>query len=197
MLKLRLQYFGRLRRRAESLAKTLMLRKIAGRRGRGQQRMRWLDGITDSIDMSLSKLREVLRTRKLEFCNPWGRKESDMTWQLNNNNRLILQIIYLGLWKKLERLRGAGYRDKRIFRGGFRMLPILFPHADEVEGRLLCFMSSKMHFKGIHYFPVAGETWLTDVWYVLEAPKSKILSFDVPALMVGQRMTQESSGDQM
>ena len=47
MLKLRLQYFGRLRRRAESLAKTLMLRKIAGRRGRGQQRMRWLDGITD------------------------------------------------------------------------------------------------------------------------------------------------------
>ena len=90
MLKLRLQYFGRLRRRAESLAKTLTLRKIAGRRGRGQQRMRWLDGITDSMDMSLSKLREVLRTGKAGFCNPWGCKESDMTLQLNNNNRLIL-----------------------------------------------------------------------------------------------------------
>ena len=105
--------------KSDSLEKTLMLVKTEGRRRRGPQRMRWLDGITDWIDMSLSKLREVLRTGKLEFCNPWGRKESDMTWQLNNNNRLILQIIYLGLWKKLERLRGAGYRDKRIFRGGF------------------------------------------------------------------------------
>ena len=100
---------------------------------------------------------------------------------------------------------GRSWRDweelvieiRGFLEGVFHMLPILFPHADEVEGRLLCFMSSKMHFKGIHYFPVAGETWLTDVWYVLEAPKSKILSFDVPALMVGQRMTQESSVDKM
>ena len=86
MLKLKLQYFDHLMERADSLGKTLTLRKIEGRRRRGQQRMRWLDSITDSIDMSLSKLQEMVKQGSMACCSPCSHKQSDMTEQLNNNN---------------------------------------------------------------------------------------------------------------
>ena len=83
MLKLKLQYFGHLMQRADSLEKTLMLGKIESGRRREWQRMRWLDGITDSIDMSLDKLQVLVMDERLECCSPWSCKEPDRTELLN------------------------------------------------------------------------------------------------------------------
>ena len=85
MLKLKLQYFGHLIGRADSLEKTLMLGMTKGRRSRGQQRMRWLDGTTDSMDVSLSKLQETVKNREFWHAAIHEVAESYTTWQLHNN----------------------------------------------------------------------------------------------------------------
>ena len=91
MLKLKLQYFGHLIRRTDSFEKTLMLGKIEGGSRSGQQRMRWFDGITDLMNMSLSKLQELVIDREAcPCCSPWGCKELNSTERLNC---IILQLF--------------------------------------------------------------------------------------------------------
>ena len=92
VLKLKLQYFGHLMRRADSLEKTLMPGKIEGKRKRGWQKMKWLDGIADSVDMSLSKLQETVSQESLVCCTLQGCKESYIALQLNNNSPIIFFV---------------------------------------------------------------------------------------------------------
>ena len=106
ILKLRLQYFGHLMRRANSLEKTLMLGKIEGRRKRGQQRIRWLEDITDSMNMSLSKLWEMVKDRKPGVLQFVGVTKSHMAERLNNKLRCwhgISALVHLPAKHQIDR----------------------------------------------------------------------------------------------
>ena len=108
MLRLKPQYFHHLMQSADSLEKTLMLGKIEGKRRRGQQKMRWLGGIIDTIDMNLRKLREKVKDREAwcaAFCV--GHKESDETKQLNNSFIVCTIVVGLKISKPESKINGS------------------------------------------------------------------------------------------
>ena len=100
MLKLKLQYFGHLIQRTNSLENTLMLGKSEGRRRRGQQRMRWLDGMTNSMEISLSKLQEIVTDGSLAYCSPWVHKDRHNL--VTEKQYIILNFIVATLRKSLK-----------------------------------------------------------------------------------------------
>ena len=100
MLKLKLQYFGHLMQRTDSLEKTLMLGKTEGRRRRGRQRMRWLNGIKDSMDVSLSELQKSVRDREAWHAAIHGVADSDTTDQLNWTELMVLESVLVSFFYK-------------------------------------------------------------------------------------------------
>ena len=143
MLKLKLHYFGHLMWRTGQLEKTLILGKSEGKRRRGQQKVRWLDGITNSMDMSLSMLRELVKwTGSLTCCSPWGHKESDTAERLHwtesekeKKKRTEMEsmrkwAIHVKIWKMWESSSVCGVETEknsilRSFIWGYKLFSIL------------------------------------------------------------------------
>ena len=138
-MKLKLQYFGHLLQRAKSLEKTLMLRKTEGKRRRGWQRMRWLDSITDSMDMNLRKFQEIMKDRGPCRAVVHGVTKSQTQWLENNNVTVASKgchFMLIGNTDLRHNCRWHGYGgliEERISHGSFLLL-----HVREAEALMFC-----------------------------------------------------------
>ena len=124
MLKLKLQYFGHLMRRVDSLENTLMLGRIGDRRRRGRQRMRWLDGITDSMDMSLSELRELVMDREASHAVIHGVQRVGHDWATELNWRVIIGRLHFSPWCHSNKELSSGWQ-----KAFFALFPSSFPQS--------------------------------------------------------------------
>ena len=111
MLKLKLQYFSHLMQRTDSLEKTLMLRKMEGRRRRGQERRRWLDGITDSMDMGMGRLQQLVMDREAWRAAVHGVAKS---WTINKAERQRIDAFELWCWRRLLRVPCTARRSNQF-----------------------------------------------------------------------------------